>query len=70
MEGDVDGSVSIVRTSDDPYTVDYQRVALEDVAAKTRKMPEEFLVGNNQISPGFRDYALPLVGDLPIRANL
>ncbi|MCH5375736.1 MAG: hypothetical protein JJ992_17325, partial [Planctomycetes bacterium] len=43
MEGDIDGSVSILRTSDDPYTVGYERVALEDVAAKTRQMPAEFL---------------------------
>ncbi len=66
MEGDVDGSVSIVRTSNDPYRVKYERIALDAVAAKTRKLPPEFLEGTNNIAPEFRSYALPLVGELPI----
>jgi 6-phosphofructokinase 1 len=74
--GHEDGSIAIVRTSSgsasylgeidgDPYISDYKRVNLEQVAAKTRHMPAEFLAGHNNVSRKFVEYCLPLVGDLP-----
>ena len=64
--GDVDGSIAIVRTSDDPYTSGLKRVELSAVAAKTRHMPDEFIAdGGNQVTDGFRDWLRPLVGPMP-----
>lgn len=65
MSGDQDGSISIKRVSDDPYEVEYHRVELSDVAAKTRTLPPEFIVDGNDISDGFRRYLRPLLGEVP-----
>ncbi|MDH3583788.1 MAG: 6-phosphofructokinase [Phycisphaerae bacterium] len=63
--GDLDGSIAIQRTSDVPYTVEYGLVKLEDVAAKTRTMPSEFLTGGNDVTEAFLRYVRPIVGPLP-----
>lgn len=62
LSADVDGSVVIVREKD--YNIDYKLVDLKEVAAKTKKMPEEFFVSDNMISEKFIKYAQPLVGEL------
>lgn len=56
-----DGSITIHRTG--YYSVDYQLTELQEVAGKTRKMPDEFInsEGNN-VTEAFRHYALPLLG--------
>ena len=65
LSGDVDGSISIKRVSDDPYRVEYRRIELADVAGKTRTLDPSHIVDDNDIVPGFRDYLAPLVGRLP-----
>ncbi len=60
-----DGSIAIVRTSDSPYTVAFNRVELSDVAAKTQVLDERYLLNGNDIHPSFIDYLAPLVPDLP-----
>lgn len=57
----LDGSVTIHRTGD--YSVDYRLTPLEEVAAKTRHMPDEFInkAGNN-VTDAFRHYVRPLMG--------
>jgi len=65
LSGDIDGSVSINRVSDDPYRVEYRRVELADVAGKTRTLDPSHIVDDNDIDPAFRDYLVPLVGRLP-----
>lgn len=57
----VDGSISIQRMGN--YSVDYKLISLNDIAGKTRYMPDEFinLEGNN-VTDAFRTYARPLVG--------
>ena len=57
----LDCSVSIQRIGN--YAVDYQPVALEKIAAKTRLMPEEFICpeGNN-VTEAFISYCRPLIG--------
>jgi ATP-dependent phosphofructokinase / diphosphate-dependent phosphofructokinase len=61
---DVDGSVAIKRVGD--YAVAYDLLKLEDVAAKTRHMPDEFIVPEgNMVTDAFKAYARPLVGELP-----
>jgi ATP-dependent phosphofructokinase / diphosphate-dependent phosphofructokinase len=57
----LDGSVTIKRTGS--YSVDYQLVDLEAVAAKTRTMPKEFVnKEGNGVSDSFRTYLRPLLG--------
>ncbi len=69
-QGDLDGSVTIKRVhpigSGQPYAARYERVNLEQIAAKTRHMPTEFIEGHNNVSRQFLDYCRPLVGELPL----
>ncbi len=61
MWGDRDGSVSIRRTG--YYSVDYALVPLEEVAAKTRVMDDEFIsASGTDITDAFRLYLRPLLG--------
>lgn len=59
---DVDGSVAIDRVGD--YAVRYELISLEEVAGKTKTMPDEFIQGGNMVTAAFRNYAKPLVGGL------
>ncbi|MFG0285163.1 MAG: diphosphate--fructose-6-phosphate 1-phosphotransferase [Phycisphaerales bacterium JB039] len=69
-QGDIDGSIAIVRTSPIArgalYSSELRRIALEEVAAKTRHMPEAFIEGRHGVSEAFLDWAAPLVGELPV----
>ncbi len=66
LAGDFDGSIAIQRTSDNPYTVEYKRIELTDVAAKTRTLPLEYINDeNNNILDSYKDYLAPIVGELP-----
>jgi 6-phosphofructokinase 1 len=57
----VDGSITIQRTG--YYSVDYQLVDLNKIAAKTKIMPPEFMnVKGNGITDKFKFYLRPLVG--------
>ena len=38
---------------------------LEDVAAKTRHLPQEYIQGHNDVSDTFLHYVRPLLGTLP-----
>jgi 6-phosphofructokinase 1 len=61
MWGDRDGSVAIKRTGF--YSVDYQLVALESVAGKTRTMEDEFIAANGtDVTDAYRMYLRPLLG--------
>jgi 6-phosphofructokinase 1 len=58
---DQDGSITIQRTGN--YSVDYRLVPLEDIAAKTKTMPDEFLTDRgNDTTTAFYNYGRPLVG--------
>ena len=61
MWNDVDGSVTIKRTGN--YSVDYHLDRFEDIAARTRVMPDEFInrTGNN-VTDAFMFYVRPLLG--------
>ena len=57
----LDGSVTINRTGF--YSVDYQLSPLEEIAAKTKVMPDEFInEQGNGVTDAFRTYLRPLVG--------
>ncbi|MFY9114899.1 MAG: 6-phosphofructokinase [Dethiobacteria bacterium] len=61
MWEDRDGSVTIHRIGD--YAVDYKFSRLEEVAGKTRYMPDEFINNaGNDVTPAFFDYVGPLLG--------
>jgi 6-phosphofructokinase 1 len=65
MWGERDGSVSIKRTG--AYAVDYELVALDAVAGKTRVMEDAFIAASGtDVTDAFRQYLRPLLGaDLP-----
>ncbi|MES2902031.1 MAG: 6-phosphofructokinase [Pseudomonadota bacterium] len=59
--GGRDGSVSIKRSGD--YAVNYELVALESVAGKTRVMEDEFIdAAGTGVTEAFRNYLRPLLG--------
>lgn len=71
MRGDIDGSVTINRLSDDPYMGEYKLGSLADVAAGAKEVPPEFFnKDGNGITDECRRYLAPLVGPLPKRARL
>jgi 6-phosphofructokinase 1 len=65
MWGDRDGSVTIKRTGS--YSVNYELSALDEVAGKTRTMPNEFIAASGtDVTDAFRSYLRPLLGkDMP-----
>ncbi len=65
-EGLLEASITIRRTGNDPYAVEYVPVALSEVARKTRTLEPKYIVEGCDIAESFREYAAPLVGDLPI----
>ncbi len=71
LAGNMDGSIAIQRTSGDPYKVEYKRVDLSDIAAKTRTLDPDYITpeGNN-IKDSFKEYLQPLVGELPVVESL
>ncbi|MBF0275247.1 MAG: 6-phosphofructokinase [Nitrospinae bacterium] len=60
----VDGSIAIKRVGD--YAVQYELIKLEDVAGKTKHMPDEFIDGDNNVTTAYKNYARPLIGELPV----
>ena len=57
----MDGSITIKRTGF--YSVDYEIVTLEEIAGKTRHMPDDFInAEGNNITDAFKMYARPLLG--------
>jgi 6-phosphofructokinase len=61
MAGARNGSVTIHRTG--AYAVDYQLSRLEDIAAKTRTMPDDFIAASGtDVTDAFDHYLRPLLG--------
>ena len=58
--------VSIARLSDNPYTVEYGKALLSDVAVRAKPVPADFFNRQgNYASQKFIDYMKPLAGELP-----
>jgi len=58
--------VSIKRVSNDPYTIEFGKVALKEVAVSAKPMSLDYFNSEgNHVSPKFIDYIKPLAGDLP-----
>ncbi len=64
----VDGSVTIERVGD--YGVRYNLSPLEDVAKEAKSMPDDFLSGAHDVTVEFKNYARPLLGDLPVHERI
>ncbi len=71
VSGDVDGSVVITRDKGSVYQVKYELAPLQKLAKHTKSLPRHFINrdGNN-ITQAFVNYALPLVGKLPVAGRL
>lgn len=58
--------VSIKRISNNPYTIEFGKVPLKEVAVSAKPMPAEFFNSDgNHVSSLFIDYIKPLAGELP-----
>lgn len=68
--GNIDGSVALQRTHDDPYTVEFKRIELSDVAAKTRTLDPIYIREGCDIDDSFKDYLRPIIGELPVCESL
>lgn len=66
----IDGSITIKRTG--YYSVDYELKPLEEIAGKTKFMPDEFLnAEGNNVTDAFKYYVTPLLGsDMPSAGGL
>jgi 6-phosphofructokinase 1 len=58
--------VAIERTSNSPYRIELDTVALSEVAAKSRPMPRQYInPEGNFVTDEFYEYIRPLVGEIP-----
>ena len=65
-KGESGNMVTINRVSNDPYSVEYGKTPLKDVAVSAKPMPKEYFNSEgNYVSPEFIEYMKPLVCDLP-----
>jgi 6-phosphofructokinase len=63
VEGETDKMVTLMRRRKDPYQSETCLVELDNVALKTKKMPDEFIDESaNFVTKEFIDYATPLIG--------
>ncbi len=60
-----EGSVVMIRKSNEPYEIEIRLEPLKNVARHTKHMPAEFMQNGNDVTQAFLDYARPLVGKLP-----
>ncbi len=63
-----DGSITIERVGD--YGVRYNLTPLAQVAKDTKAMPDSFIDGVNNVTSEFKNYARPLLGELPVYERL
>ncbi|HEY8448374.1 MAG TPA: diphosphate--fructose-6-phosphate 1-phosphotransferase [Thermomicrobiales bacterium] len=69
LRGESDIMTSIVRTANDPYCSEIDRVPLAEVANRVRPFPAEFIGADRRsVTDDFRRYALPLLGPNPFPA--
>lgn len=65
-----EGSVTIQRVGN--YATDYVLRPIQDIAAKTKHMPDDFInAAGNDVTQAFVDYCRPLLGsDMPVPARV
>ena len=58
--------VSMKRTSNDPYTIEFDKEPLENVAVRAKAMPDDFInERGNFVTEKALEYLRPLVGEIP-----
>jgi 6-phosphofructokinase 1 len=68
---DPSGSIAIRRKPGKKYSVYFERVPLASVSKETRHVPDSFIAkSGNDVTQAFFNYALPLVGKLPVIGRL
>ena len=61
------GSIAMIRKPGGGYDIDYRRIEISDVAAKTQHLDAQYIVNGCDISQAFyTDYLAPIVGELPV----
>ncbi len=66
IEGASGVMVTIARSSNTPYRIDFQTAPLSEVAEKSRPMPREYInPEGNFVTEEFLEYIRPLVGEIP-----
>ncbi|HEY7090854.1 MAG TPA: 6-phosphofructokinase [Tepidisphaeraceae bacterium] len=65
-EAGANGSVAMRRKPGAKYEIEIFLTPLPTVARETKKMEQAFIEGGNDISKAFVDYAMPLIGKLPV----
>lgn len=66
MAGDMDGSVVFKRAKGKGYRISYHRAELHQVARDTKHLPRNFInKSGDGMTNAYKQYAMPLVGDLP-----
>ena len=64
LQGKTGVEIAMKRTSNSPYRITFEAIPLETVAGSEKKLPDEFINGKgNFVTPQFRKYALPLIGE-------
>ena len=65
-KGETGFMVSIIRVSNNPYTIKFGKVPLKEVAVSAKPMSlDYFNAEGNHVSQKFIDYIKPLAGELP-----
>lgn len=64
LNGETGKMVGIRRISNSPYQVEYTLFSLEQIANKTKKIPETYINNDYQMSPEFSSYLAPLVDEV------
>ncbi len=65
-KGETGVMVSMERISNNPYSIVFRMVPLEEVAVAAKPMPHEYFnADGNHVSKPFYDYIRPLIGELP-----
>ncbi len=64
LNGETGKMVGIRRISNSPYQVEYILLPLEQIANKTKKIPETYINNDYQMSKEFSSYLAPLVNDV------
>lgn len=66
LKGETGVMVTINRVSDDPYTIEFGKVPLHEVAVAAKPMPRDYFNNEgNHVSDSFIKYMKPLAGEIP-----
>lgn len=71
LEGQSEVMVTLVRAANPPYRSTTGTAPLEKIANQVKLLPDEFIGADGRsMTQAFRDYALPLIGEIPAYGRL